>query len=89
MQNMTDMAEIDPPSLLHILNIMTHNYVTYYLTYYAYRFQGYILFYIYMANNMTKNSKIVQGSYWLYSAYCNMESSSFRISKGMVQSVVT
>ena len=39
------------------------------------------IYMINMINNMTKNSA---SSYWLYSAYCNMERSSFRISKGMV-----
>jgi hypothetical protein len=52
MQNITDMTVIDPPSTF----AYSAYYVTYYLTYYAYGFQGHILFYIYMANNMTKNS---------------------------------
>jgi hypothetical protein len=49
---MTDMTVIDPPSTFAYYAY----YVTYYLTYYACGFWGYILFYIYMANNMTKNS---------------------------------
>ena len=52
MQNMTDMTVIDPPSTFAYFAY----YLTYYLTYYAYGFRGYILFYIYMSKNMTKNS---------------------------------
>ena len=52
MQNMTDMTVIDPPSTF----AYSAYYLTYYLIYYAYRFRGYILFYIYMTNYMKKNS---------------------------------
>ncbi len=56
MQNMTDMTVIDPPSTFAYSAYSS--YLTYYLTvtYYAYGFRGYILFYIYVAKNMTKNS---------------------------------
>jgi hypothetical protein len=66
MQNMTDMTVIDPPSTF----AYSAYYLTYYLTYYAYGFRDCILFYIYMANNITK---IVQGPYSSYYAYCNMQ----------------
>ena len=49
---MTDMTVIEPPSTF----AYSAYYLTYYLTYYAYGFWGYILFYIYMTNNMTKNT---------------------------------
>ena len=52
MHNMTDMTVIDPPSTF----AYSAYYLSYYLTYYAYGFRGYILFYIYMSNNMTKDS---------------------------------
>jgi hypothetical protein len=58
MQNMTDMTVIDPPSTF----AYSAYYVKHYLTCYAYGFQGFILFYIYMANSPRGSPKTLDRS---------------------------